>query len=81
MIHIVRGFNIVNEAEVDIFMEFLCFLCDPTNVDNLISGYSAFSKPSLYIWILSIQVLLKSSLKDFEYNFTSMGNEHDCLVV
>jgi len=79
--HTVKGFSVVNEAEVDIFMEFLCFLCDPTNVGSLISGYSAFSKPSLCIWILSIQVLLKSSLKDFEHNLTSMWNECNCMVV
>ena len=53
--------------------EFPCFLYDPTNVSNLISGSFAFSKPSLYIWKFSIQVLLKSSLKDVEYNLTSMG--------
>ena len=58
------------------FLEFPCFLYDPANV-----GSSAFSKPSLYIWKFSIQVLLKPSLKDFEHNFTSMWNEHSCLLV
>ena len=59
MIHTVKGFHIVNETEVEIFLEFTCFLYDPANVGNLISDSSAFSKPSLYIWKFSIQVLLK----------------------
>ena len=76
-----KGFSVVNEAEVDVFLEFLCFLYDPTNVGNLIAGSSAFSKSSLYIWKFLIHVLLKPSLKDFEHNLASMGNEHKCLVV
>ena len=71
VIHEVKGFSIVNEAEVDVFLEFPCFLYDPTNVCNLISGSSAFSKPSLYIWKFSIQILLKPNLKDFEYYLSS----------
>ena len=71
VIHTVKGFSIVNEAEVDVFLEFPCFLYDPTNVCNLISGSSAFSKPSLYIWKFSIQILLKPNLKDFEYYLSS----------
>ena len=81
MIHTAKGFSTINETEVDIFLEFPCFLYDPANVSNLISGFSAFSNPSLYIWKFSIQVLLKPNLQDFEYNFTSMGNECNCLVV
>ena len=77
----VKGFSIVNEAEVDVFLEFHCFFYDPTNVGNLISGSSAFSKPSLYMWKFSIQSLLKPSLKNFEHNLTTTGNEHNCLVV
>ena len=77
----VKGFLVVSEAEVDVFLEFLCFLYDPTNVGNLIAGSSAFSKSSLYIWKFLIHVLLKPSLKDFEHNLASMGNEHKCLVV
>ena len=65
MIH-TKGFGIVNEAEVDIFLEFSHFFYDPTDVGNLISGSSDFSKSSLYIWNFSVQVLLKPSLKDFE---------------
>ena len=68
VIHTVKGFSVVNEAEVDIFLEFCCFFYDPMGVGNLISGSSAFSKPSLYIWKLSVHILLKPSLKDFELN-------------
>ena len=81
MTHTVKGFSVVNEAKVDDFLEFLCFLYDPTNVGNLISGSSAFSKLSLYIWEFSIHILLKSRLKDFEHNLTSMQNEHNCMIV
>ena len=72
VIHIVKGFCIVNEAEVDVFLEFPCFFYDPTNVGNLISSSSALSIPSLYILKFSVQVLLKPSLKDFECNLTSI---------
>ena len=81
MIHTVRGFSLVNEAEVDIFLEFPCFLYDPKNVGNLVSGSSAFSKPNLYIWKFLVDVLLKPSLKDFEHNLASMWNELNCMVV
>jgi len=64
MIHIVQGFSIVNETEVDVFLKFPCFLYDPVNVGNLISGSSAFSKPSLNIWKFSVHVMLKPSLED-----------------
>ena len=66
VIHTVKGFNIVNEAEVDVFLEFLCFFYDPTDIGDLISGSTAFSKSSLYIWNFSVHVLLKPSSKDFE---------------
>ena len=81
VIHPVKGFPIVNETEVDVFLESPCFLYNPTKVGNLISDSSAFSKLSLYIWKFLIQVLLKPSLKDFENSLTSMGNECNCLVV
>ena len=68
VIHTVKGFGVVNEAEVDVFMEFPCFLQDPVNIGNSISGSSAFSKPSLNIWKFSVHVLLKARLKDFENN-------------
>ena len=68
VIHTVKGFNIVSEADVDAFLEFPCFLYDPADVDNLISGSSAFSKPSLYIWKFLAHILLKPTLKDFEHS-------------
>ena len=64
VIHTVKSFSIVNEAEVDVCLEFSCFFNDPTDVGNLISGSSAFSKSSLYIWKFSTHVMLKPSLKD-----------------
>ena len=72
MIHTVKGFGIVNEAEVDVFLEFPCFSDDPTDVGNLISGSSNFSKSSLNIWNFSVHVLLKLSFEDFEHDFASM---------
>ena len=81
MIHTVKGVSIVNEAEVDVFLEFSCFFYDPIDVGNLISGSSAFSKPNLYIWKFLVHPLLKLSLTDFENNLTSMQNEHNCMVV
>ena len=72
VIHTVKGFSIVNEAEVDVFLEHLCLPHDLMNVGNLISGSSASSKSSLYIWKLSIHVLLKPGLKDFEHNLARM---------
>ena len=70
MIHKVKGFSIVDEADVS--LESPCFFYEPTDVGNLISGSSAFSKSSLYIWKFSVHILLKSSLKDFEHNLTNM---------
>ena len=72
VIYTVKGFGIVNETEVDVYLEFPCFLYDPTDARNLISDSSAFSKPNFYFWKFSMLVLLKPSLKDFEYNLTSM---------
>ena len=72
VIHTVKGFSIVNETEVDVFLEFSCFFYDPMDVSNLISGSSAFSKSSLYIWNFLVLVLLKPSLKDFEHYLASM---------
>ena len=69
VIHTVEGFSIVNEAEVDVFLEFSCFFDDPENVGNLISGSSAFSTSNLNIFI---HVLLKPSLENFEYYFASV---------
>ena len=79
VIHIVKGSSMVNEA--DIFLEFSCFFYDPTDVGNLISGSSAFSKSSLNIWKFSIHVLLKPILEHFEHHFASMWNEFNCEVI
>ena len=65
VIHTIKSFSIVSEAEVDVFLEVSCFFYDPIDVGNLISGSSAFSKSSLYIWKFSVHTLLKPSLKDF----------------
>ena len=67
VIHTVKGFGVVNKAEIDVFLELSCFFYDPMNVGNLISGSSAFSKYSLNIWKFSVHVLLKSSLESFEH--------------
>ena len=70
--HTVKGFGIVNKAEIDIFLEFSCFFDDLTDVGNLISGSSAFSQTSLNIWKFTVHILLKLSLENFEYNFTGV---------
>ena len=72
VIHKVKGFSIVNETQVQVFSEFPCFFYEPVDAGNLISGFSASSKSSLYIWKFSVHVLLKPSLKDFEHNLASM---------
>ena len=77
----VKGFSVINGAEVDMFMAFPCFLHDSVNVGRLISGYSDFSNSCLYIWKFSIHVLLKPSLKDFEHNLARMWRECDCMVL
>ena len=81
VIHTVKGFKVVNEAEVDAFLEFPCFFYDPADVGSLISGSSVFSKSSLYIWKFLVHVLLKPSLKDFEHYLASMWNEHGSLNI
>ena len=81
VIRTVKAFSIVNEAEVDVFLEFSCFLYDPTDVGNLMSCSPAFSKPNLYTWNFLIHVVLKPSLKNFEHNLASMWNEHYRVVV
>ena len=80
VIHTVKAFSLVIEAEVDVFLEFPCFFYDPTDVGNMISGSFAFSKSSLCIWKFSVHVLLKPSLKDFEHYLASMWNERNCMV-
>ena len=77
----VKGFGIVNKAEIDVFLKLSCFFHDPADVGSLISGSSAFSKTSLNIWKFMVHVLLKPDLENFEHYFTSMGDECSCLVV
>ena len=72
VIHTIKGFGVVNKAEVDVFLELSCFFDDPMDVGNLISGSSAFSKSSLNIWKFMVHVLLKHGLENFECYFTSM---------
>ena len=72
VIHTVKSFGIVNKAEIDVFLELSCSFDDPADVDNLISGSSAFSKTSLNIWMFSVHVLLKLGLDKFVHYFASM---------
>ena len=72
VIHTVKGFAIVNNAEIDVFLEFSCFFDDPSDVGNLISGSSAFSKTTLNTWKFIVHILLKPGLENFEHYFTSM---------
>ena len=72
VIHTVKGFGIVNKAEVDVFLEFSCFFDDSADVGNLISGSLAFSKSSLNIWNFTVHVLLKPGLENFEHYFASV---------
>ena len=72
VIYTVKGFVIVNKAELDVFLELSCFFNDPADVGNLISGSSAFSKSSLNIWKFMVHVLLKAGLENFEHYFASV---------
>ena len=72
VIHTVKGFGIVNKAEIDVFLELTCFFDDPVHVGNLISGSTVFSKSSLNIWKFTIHILLKLALENFEHCFTSL---------
>ena len=89
MFNKVKGFGIVNKAEVDVFLELSCFFYDPTDIDNLTSGSFAFSKSSLNIWKFMVHILLKPGLEiffffgleNFEHHFTSVRDECNCAVV
>ena len=81
VIHTVKGFGIVNKAEIDVFLGLSYFLDDPSDVGNLISGSSAFSKTSLNIWKFTVHILLKPGLENFEHYFTNMWDECNCAVV
>ena len=82
MIHTVKGFSVVSNADVDVFLELSCFFNDPTDFGNLVSGSSAFSQSGLNIWKFSfVHMLLKPGLENFEHYFASMGDECNCTVV
>ena len=81
VIHTVKGFGVVNKAEVYVFIKLSCFFNDPTDVGNLISCSSAFSKTSLNIWKFTVHVLLKPGLENFEHYFTSVWDECNCAAV
>ena len=81
VIHTVKSFGIVNKAEIDVFLEHSSFLDDPSDVCDLISGSSAFSKTSLNIWKFMVHILLKPGLENFERYFTSMWDECNCAIV
>ena len=72
VVYTVKGFGVVNKAEVDVFLEFSCFFNDPKDVGNLISGSSAFSKTTFNIWKFTVHILLKPGLENFEHYFASM---------
>ena len=81
VIHTVKDFGLVNKAEADVFLEFSCFFDDPTDVENMISGSSAFSISSLYNWKFSVHVILKPSLRNFEHYLAPMWDECNCVIV
>ena len=81
MIHTVKGFGVVSETEVDVFLELPSFLCDPVNVGSFISGPSSFSKPNLDIWKFLVCIMLKLSMQDFKHELTNVGDECNCLMV
>ena len=78
VIHTIKGFGLINKAEVDVFLELSCFFCDPVGICNLISRSSAFSKSSLSIWKLMVHVLLKPGLENFDHYFASVWDEQLC---
>ena len=81
VIHIVKGFSIVNKAEVHVFLEFSCFIYDPMDVGNLISDSSTFSKSSLNIWKFTVHVLLNPGLENFQHYFATVWDECNCEVL
>ena len=81
VIHTVKGFSVVNEAEVDVFLELFCFFHNPVDVGNLISGSSIFFKSSLNIWKFTVHILSKPDLENFEHYFASVWDECNCVVV
>ena len=80
MIHTIKGFSIVTETEVDVFLEFSCFFFDPMDVGDLFSGCSAVSKSNVNIWKFSVHILFKPDLENFEHYFANTWNECNCAV-
>ena len=80
VIYTIKGFGIVNKAEVDVFLIFSCFFDDPSDAGNLISGSSASSKSSFTTWKFSVHILLRPGLENFEHYFASMWDECNCMV-
>ena len=81
VIHTVKGFGIVNKAEIDVFLEHSCSFDDPEDVGNLVSGSSAFSKTSLNSWKFTVHILLKPGLENFGHYFTSVWDEYNLAIV
>ena len=81
MIHAVKGFSVVDETDIDVFLKSPCFPYNPVNVGYLISSSSSFSKPSLDIWKFLVHIMLKPSMQDFKYDLTRMGDQYNCLMV
>ena len=81
VIHTVKCFGIVNKAGMEVFQEISCFFHDPADVGNLISGFSAISKTNLNIWQVTVHILLKPGLENFEHYFTGVCDEFNCVVV
>ena len=81
MAHTVKVFSIVDKTEIDIFLKLSCFLYNPANVNNVISGSSSFSKSSLNIWKFLAHIMLKPNMQDFKNDLTSLGDECNCLMV
>ena len=82
MIHTVKGFSVVNETKLDVFLKFPCFLYNPANIGNWISSSSSFSKLNLDIWKFLVGIMLNQpSMQDFKHDLTSMGDECNCPVV
>ena len=81
VIHTVKGFGIVNKAEIDVFLKLSCLFDDPADIDNLISGFSAFPKTSLNTWKFMAHILLKPGMENFEHYLNSLWDECNCAVV